>query len=104
MLLVTLLGGIGRVSGLLQSQATACSLTKIGSQWEQKWLAQQVKWDFTADEREEMFLQWNVHKESKQRKLQLIKCLWSAKTLRWFQSPQLGFEIIAGCLIIDACL
>lgn len=51
-------------------------------QWEQKWLAQQVKWDFTADEREELFLTWNIHKESKQRKLQLIKCLWSAKTLR----------------------
>ena len=55
----------------------------LGVQWEQKWLAQQVKWDFTADEREEMFLTWNIHKESKQRKLQLIKCLWSAKTLRY---------------------
>lgn len=51
-------------------------------QWEQKWLAQQVKWDFTTEEREEMFLAWNIHRESKQRKLQLIKCLWSAKTLR----------------------
>lgn len=51
-------------------------------QWEQKWLAQQVKWDFSAEEREEMFLTWNIHKESKQRKLQLIKCLWSGKTLR----------------------
>ncbi len=35
-----------------------------------------------------MFLQWNVHKESKQRKLQLIKCLWSAKTLRSVSSAQ----------------
>ena len=51
-------------------------------QWECKWLAQQVKWDFSPEEREEMFLAWNIHRESKQRKLQLIKRLWSTEILR----------------------
>ena len=37
-------------------------------QWECKWLAQQVKWDFSPEEREAMFLAWNIHRESKQRK------------------------------------
>lgn len=54
----------------------------VSVQWERKWLAQQVKWDFTPEEREDMFLAWNVHRDSKQRKLQLIKRLWAPETLR----------------------
>ena len=56
-------------------------------QWECKWLAQQVKWDFSPEEREEMFLAWNIHRESKQRKLQLIKRLWSTEILRLESDP-----------------
>ena len=51
-------------------------------QWEQKWLSGLVRWDTDEKEREDMFLAWNVHRESKQRKLQLIRRIWSPETLR----------------------
>ena len=47
------------------------------AQWERKFLAAQLKLDFDDEEREELFLSWNVHRESKERKMQLVRKLWA---------------------------
>ena len=52
------------------------------SQWERKFLAAQLKLDFDDEEREELFLAWNVHRESKERKMQLVRKLWAPDQTR----------------------
>eukprot|EP00884_Botryococcus_braunii_P023657 jgi/Botrbrau1/9976/Bobra.0012s0070.1 len=63
-------------------------------EWERKWLAQQFKWDFTPEEREDMFLQWNVHRDSKERKLQLLRRVWSPGVVREADGPQRSSELV----------
>ena len=52
------------------------------AQWERKFLAAQLKLDFDDEEREELFLAWNVHRESKERKMQLARKLWAPDQTR----------------------
>ena len=50
--------------------------------WERRWLAAQMKWDFTAEERLELFAEFGVSPEGKERKLQLVRKLWAPDTIR----------------------
>ncbi len=52
-------------------------------QWERRWLAQQMKYEFTPEERADLFVSWNVHRDSRERKLQLTRQLWAPTTIRW---------------------
>ncbi|KAK9847039.1 hypothetical protein WJX84_002496 [Apatococcus fuscideae] len=47
-------------------------------EWERRFLASQLKVEYTAEERDELFLKWNIYKDSKERKLQLVRQLWAA--------------------------
>lgn len=47
-------------------------------QWERRFLASQLKVEYSAEERDELFLKWNIYKDSKERKLQLVRQLWAA--------------------------
>ena len=49
---------------------------------ERKWLATQLKFEFTEEERRSLFEQWNVATDAKERKIRLIRKLWSAETVR----------------------
>ena len=51
--------------------------------WERRWLAAQMKWDFTPDERLELFTEFGVSSDGKERKLQLVRKLWAPDTIRW---------------------
>lgn len=73
-------------------------------QWEQKWLSGQIKWDTDEQEREEMFLSWNVHRESKQRKLQLIRRIWSPETLRYGLFLSSNFVMSIWAILYGACI
>lgn len=50
--------------------------------WERKSLAAQLKWNLTEGEREELFREWDVDVDKKERKLQLVFKLWSPETVR----------------------
>ncbi|KAK9830021.1 hypothetical protein WJX72_009242 [[Myrmecia] bisecta] len=63
-------------------------------EWERKFLAQQLKWDCTPEEREEMFLQWNVHRDSKERKLQLVRRLWSPPVIQDTEGMRKSSELV----------
>ena len=52
------------------------------AQNERKWLATQLKFEFTEEERRSLFEQWNVATDAKERKIRLIRKLWSAETVR----------------------
>lgn len=49
------------------------TLKKQQLQWERKWLMHQLKYEFSEEDREELFLTWNIHRESKERKGQLLR-------------------------------
>ena len=50
--------------------------------WERRWLAAQMKWDFSPEERLELFAEFGVSPEGKERKLQLVRKLWAPHTIR----------------------
>lgn len=50
--------------------------------WERRWLAAQMKWDFAAEERLELFTEFGVAADGKERKLQLVRKLWAPDTVR----------------------
>lgn len=54
-------------------------------QWERRFLASQLKVEYSAEERDELFLKWNIYKDSKERKLQLVRQLWAANR-QWVQA------------------
>ena len=58
------------------------TLYLLHAQWERKFLAAQLKLDFDDGDREELFLAWNVHRESRERKTQLVKKLWAPDQTR----------------------
>lgn len=51
----------------------AAERADITAQWERKWLMHQLKYEFSEEDREELFLTWNIHRESKERKGQLLR-------------------------------
>ena len=51
--------------------------------WERRWLAAQMKWDFTPDERLDLFTEFGISSDGKERKLQLVRKLWAPDTIRW---------------------
>lgn len=51
-------------------------------EWERRWLAAQMKWDFAAEERLELFTEFGVAADGKERKLQLVRKLWAPDTIR----------------------
>lgn len=59
---------------------TSKALRKLD--WERRWLAAQMKWDFTSDERLELFTEFGVSSDGKERKLQLVRKLWAPDTIR----------------------
>lgn len=65
----------------LAEAETGKALRKLD--WERRWLAAQMKWDFTADERLELFTEFGVSADGKERKLQLVRKLWAPDTIRW---------------------
>ena len=68
-----------RLSGLLGMLSLPEWLVTRGlMQWERRFLASQLKVEYSAEERDELFLKWNIYKDSKERKLQLVRQLWAA--------------------------
>ena len=67
----------------LAEAETGKALRKLD--WERRWLAAQMKWDFTAEERLELFTEFGVSSDGKERKLQLVRKLWAPDTIRWAQ-------------------
>ena len=51
--------------------------------WERRWLAAQMKWDFAPDERLDLFTEFGISSDGKERKLQLVRKLWAPDTIRW---------------------
>ncbi|KAK9863519.1 hypothetical protein WJX84_000419 [Apatococcus fuscideae] len=47
-------------------------------EWERRFLASQLKVEYSSEERDELFLKWNIYRDSKERKLQLVRQLWTA--------------------------
>ena len=50
--------------------------------WERRWLAAQMKWDFTPEERLDLFNEFGISSDGKERKLQLVRKLWAPDTIR----------------------
>ena len=51
-------------------------------EWERRWLAAQMKWEFSPEERLDLFTQFGVPSDGKERKLQLVRRLWAPDTIR----------------------
>ncbi|GAX76977.1 hypothetical protein CEUSTIGMA_g4424.t1 [Chlamydomonas eustigma] len=71
--------------------------------WEQKNLAQNLKWNFTDEERERLMQEWGVNIHTKGRKLQLVRRLWHPQTLRQAGGSQRSAELVVALSDMDAC-
>eukprot|EP00891_Asterochloris_glomerata_P003556 jgi/Astpho2/3556/fgenesh1_pg.00057_%23_33_t len=80
----TPLHGQGALLSPNSKTAAAARLSKAARklEWERRWLAQQMKYEFTPEERADLFVSWNVHRDSRERKLQLTRQLWAPTTIR----------------------
>ena len=88
---------------LLPCSQTCCMRAR---QWERKFLAAQLKLDFDDEEREELFLTWNVHRESKERKMQLVRKLWAPDQTRSVgsaSSPSFLAAAYSWCSEVSIC-
>lgn len=63
--------------------------------WERRWLAAQMKWDFTPEERLDLFNEFGVSVDGKERKLQLVKKLWAPDTIRCARLMLYAFAALA---------
>ncbi len=75
------------------------------TQWERKWLMHQLKYEFSEEEREDLFLTWNIHRESKERKGQLLRkvrwlcgCVVVCADMRWYVFVYIGNVLVCGCI------
>ncbi|KAL0046102.1 hypothetical protein WJX82_002585 [Trebouxia sp. C0006] len=81
---------------------TSKALRKLD--WERRWLAAQMKWDFTSDERLELFTEFGVSSDGKERKLQLVRKLWAPDTIREIDGMTRSSEVVMrlnGCDATD---